>query len=313
MDVAVSLQGVVKTFGPTRALDGLDLEARHGEVHGFLGPNGAGKTVTIRVLLGLLRPDGGSVELLGGDPWRGRGRTAPPGGLRARRRQPLAHSSPAARSSTCSAGCGAASTPPGATSSIDRFDLDLRRKARTYSKGNRQKVALVAALRLRRRAATSSTSPPSGLDPLMEAVFQDCVEELAAQGRTVLLSSHILARSSALRSGDHHPARPDRAVGHPGSELRHLTRTTVIGEHGPTGRGPATRCRRARPGGRGRPRAPSTSTATTSTTSCATSPGFGIRSLTSHPPTLEELFLRHYGDELSDAGLDADGTRDHRP
>ncbi len=70
MSVALSLHGVVKSFGPTRALDGLDLEARHGEVHGFLGPNGAGKTVTIRVLLGLLRPDSGSVELLGGDPWR---------------------------------------------------------------------------------------------------------------------------------------------------------------------------------------------------------------------------------------------------
>src|SRR5919109_5562868 len=67
---AISITGLVKTFGPTRALDGLDLQVNTGEVHGFLGPNGAGKTTTIRVLLGLLRADAGTSRLLGGDPWR---------------------------------------------------------------------------------------------------------------------------------------------------------------------------------------------------------------------------------------------------
>ena len=67
---AIAASGLVKTFGSTRALDGLDLVVPTGEVHGFLGPNGAGKTTTIRILLGLLRTDAGRVTLLGGDPWR---------------------------------------------------------------------------------------------------------------------------------------------------------------------------------------------------------------------------------------------------
>src|SRR6266581_6921800 len=67
---AIEVAGLVKSFGRTRALDGLDLSVRTGEVHGFLGPNGAGKTTTIRILLGLLRADAGSARLLGGDPWR---------------------------------------------------------------------------------------------------------------------------------------------------------------------------------------------------------------------------------------------------
>src|ERR687885_2066447 len=70
MATAISVSGLVKTFGQTRALDGLDLTVRTGEVHGFLGPNGAGKSTTIRILLGLLRADAGEAELLGGDPWR---------------------------------------------------------------------------------------------------------------------------------------------------------------------------------------------------------------------------------------------------
>ena len=70
MGTAISISGLVKRFGPTLALDGLELEVRTGEVHGFLGPNGAGKTTTLRVLLGLLRADAGQVRLLGGDPWR---------------------------------------------------------------------------------------------------------------------------------------------------------------------------------------------------------------------------------------------------
>src|ERR687884_424341 len=133
MTTAIETAGLVKTFGRTRALDGLDLSVTTGEVHGFLGPNGSGKTTTIRILLGLMRADSGRAELLGA------------------------------------------------------FELDPRKKGRTYSKGNRQKVALVAAL------ASSAEllildEPTSGLDPLMEAVFQDCIREVTAEGRSVLLS-----------------------------------------------------------------------------------------------------------------------------
>ena len=192
----IDIRGLVKKFGTLRALDGLDLTVPRGEVHGLLGPNGAGKSTTIRVLLGLLRKDAGEVLLFGGDPWSeaadlhrrlayvpgevnlwpnltggevidllGRLR----GGLdRARR-----------------------------TALLERFELDPTKKARTYSKGNRQKVGLVAALASDVELLVLD-EPTSGLDPLMEATFQDCIRDVRAQGRTVLLSSHILAEVEAL-------------------------------------------------------------------------------------------------------------------
>src|SRR5436309_15776675 len=197
MTTAIDVAGLVKNFGRTRALDGLDLIVARGEVHGFLGPNGAGKTTTVRVLLGLLRADSGTARLLGGDPWReatelhrrlayvpgdvtlwpnlsggevidllGRLR----GGLDRTRRADL----------------------------LERFDLDPRKKGRTYSKGNRQKVALVAALASNVELLLLD-EPTAGLDPLMEEVFRQVVrEELQRDGKTVLLSSHILAEVDAL-------------------------------------------------------------------------------------------------------------------
>ena len=192
----IEVSGLRKEFGTTVALDGLDLSVAAGEVHGFLGPNGSGKTTTIRVLLGLLRADGGTTRLLGGDPWRdavtlhrrlayvpgdvtlwpnltggevidllGRLR----GGLDAKRKAEL----------------------------LDRFDLDPTKKARAYSKGNRQKVALVAALASDAELLILD-EPTSGLDPLMEAIFRGCAEEERARGRTMLLSSHILSEVEAL-------------------------------------------------------------------------------------------------------------------
>jgi ABC-2 type transport system ATP-binding protein len=291
----IDISGLHKSFGPTHALDGLDLQVRAGEVHGFLGPNGAGKSTTIRVLLGLLRADAGTVRLLGGDPWRdaaplhrrlayvpgdvslwpnltggevidllGRLR----GGLDPRRRSEL----------------------------LDRFELDPAKKGRSYSKGNRQKVALVAALSSDAELLLLD-EPTSGLDPLMEAVFQECIREMKAEGRTVLLSSHILAevealcdRVSIIRAG---------RVVQSGTlaDLRHLTRTTVVAETVRHADGLS-----AVPGVLD----PQLSDGRVSfqvesdhlDEAIRHLSALGIRSLVSHPPTLEELFLRQYGDDV---------------
>ena len=295
MENAIEAAGLVKTFGRTRALDGLDLTVARGEVHGFLGPNGSGKTTTIRVLLGLLRADAGSVRMLGGDPWadavalHGRLAYVPGdvtlwpavtggevidligrlrGGLDPRRRDEL----------------------------LKRFDLDPRKKARTYSKGNRQKVALVAGL-----ASTAELllldEPTSGLDPLMESVFQQCIQELRQEGRTVLLSSHILAEVEALCDRVS-IIRLGRTV-ETGTltELRHLTRTSISVETAE----PLT-------GIEGMPGVHDVvlnhTHARFDVDAQQLDPvmrrlaELGVRSLTSTPPTLEDMFLRHYGDEL---------------
>jgi ABC-2 type transport system ATP-binding protein len=297
MTAAISVSGLVKTFGHVRALDGLDLEVATGEVHGFLGPNGSGKSTTIRVLLGLLRADAGRVRLLGGDPWHdavelhrrlayvpGEVNLWPNlsggevidllgtlrGGLDRRRRDEL----------------------------LERFDLDPRKKARTYSKGNKQKVALVAALASNAELLLLD-EPTSGLDPLMEAVFQETVRDMTQDGRTVLLSSHILAEVEAL--GDRVSIiRLGRTV-ESGTlaELRHLTRTSIAVDtvEPPTGLD-------ALPGVHDLVVDDHRATFDVDTADIDATmrhlTGLGIRSLVSQPPTLEELFLRHYGDELSE-------------
>jgi ABC-2 type transport system ATP-binding protein len=296
MPPAISVTGLTKTFGHVRALEELDLEVAPGEVHGFLGPNGAGKSTTIRVLLGLLRADSGTATLLGGDPWHdavalhrrlayvpgevtlwpnlsggevidllGRLR----GGIDRHRRDVL----------------------------LERFELDPTKKGRTYSKGNRQKVALVAALASDAELLILD-EPTSGLDPLMEAIFQDTIREMTDDGRTVLLSSHILAQVEAL-CDRLTIIRAGRTVEHGTlADLRPLTRTAIAAEterpvtgldelpgvHNVVLDGPRARfdVDTARLDG-----------ALTHLT------GFGVRTLTSQPPTLEELFLRHYGDEIA--------------
>jgi ABC-2 type transport system ATP-binding protein len=294
---AIDVEALVKTFGSFRALDGLDLQVGTGRVHGFLGPNGSGKTTTIRVLLGLLRADSGRVTLLGADPWRdaveihrriayvpgdvslwpkltggeiidmfGRLR----GDLDPRRRDDL----------------------------LERFELDPTKRARTYSKGNRQKVALVAGL------ASSAElllldEPTSGLDPIMEAVFQETIREATADGRTVLLSSHILGEVEALCDSVS-IIRAGRTV-QTGTleELRHLRRTTLVAD---------TR----RPvqdlddlAGvtvveRGETHIHLEVDAQELDTVVHRLAHAGLVALVSTPPTLEELFLQHYGDELAD-------------
>ena len=225
MTDAIAVSGLVKSFGAKRALDGFDLTVRTGEVHGFLGPNGAGKSTTIRVLLGLLRADAGDVRLLGGDPWRDavalhRRLAYVPGEVN------LWPNLSGGESIDVLGRLRGGLDPARRDALIDRFELDPRIKGRAYSKGNRQKVALVAALAADVELLLMD-EPTSGLDPLMEAVFQQVVQEAAADGRTVLLSSHILAEVEALCRRVT-IIRQGRAV-QSGSleELRSLTRTTV--------------------------------------------------------------------------------------
>ena len=296
---AISMREVVKSYGRVRALDGLDLEVARGEVHGFLGPNGAGKSTTIRILLGILRHNSGTVRLLGEDPWS----KAVPlhrrlayvpgdvelwpgltggeaidlfarlrGGVDRRRRDEL----------------------------IERFDLDPRKKGRTYSKGNRQKVALISAL-------TSDVElflfdePTSGLDPLMEVEFQNAVRELAADGRTVLLSSHILAQVEALADRVSIIRQGVTVESGTLADLRHMTRTTMVVR---TDRPAAV------PG-----EAPGVHSVRfdddeaslevdgdrVDDVARALAP-LGVRSLVAHPPTLEQLLIRYYG---ADAGQES--------
>ncbi|WP_039797822.1 ABC transporter ATP-binding protein [Nocardia araoensis] len=291
MSDIIEVRDLRKTFGHVTALDGLDLTVADGEIHGFLGPNGAGKSTTIRVLLGILRASGGQARLFGRDPWvdavalhrelayvpgdvtlwpaLSGGETIDllsrmRGGLDEKRRDEL----------------------------IERFDLDPRKKARTYSKGNRQKVALVAAL-ASDAPLLLLDEPTSGLDPLMEQVFRECVREAQERGATVLLSSHILSevevlcdRVTIIRAG--------RTVESGSlSDLRHLSRTSITaeltGDAGDLSRIPGVEDIEL----------------DDHTLRCQVDNEHlgelirvlgdaGVRSLTSTPPTLEELFLRHY-------------------
>jgi ABC-2 type transport system ATP-binding protein len=306
MSSAIRIEQLVKTFGSTRALDGLDLEVRPGEVHGFLGPNGSGKTVTIRILLGLLRSDSGTVSLLGGDPWRDAvelhrhiayvpgdvnlwpnlsggetidllARLRGGGGRRGRQNVDVAKRDQL----------------------IERLALDPTKKSRTYSKGNRQKVALIAGLSSDAELLLLD-EPTAGLDPLMESVFQECVLEATDEGRTVLLSSHILAeveklcdRVTIIRQG--------RAV-QTGTldEMRHLTRTSIsVATDRPiTGLDTITGVHDVVVDD-GHVMFDVDAGALDETIRHLSS--FGVRSLVSQPPTLEELFLRHYGDVLAPA------------
>ncbi len=291
MASVLRMSAVTKRFGSTLALDAFDLEVVTGEIHGFLGPNGAGKSTALRMALGLLRADGGEVELLGGDPWRdaptlhrrlayvpgevslwpqlsggeiidllGRLR----GGLDAARRDEL----------------------------IEEFELDPTRKARGYSKGNRQKVALIAALASDVELLLLD-EPTGGLDPLMEALFQRHMVAERERGRTVLLSSHMLSEVEALcdsvtiiRSG--------RRVEHGSlADLRHLTATRIsatvtsppvdLDEWDGVSEVELDEGRVAF--------VVSAADLPATMTRLAT---FGITAITSHPPTLEELFLRQY-------------------
>jgi ABC-2 type transport system ATP-binding protein len=290
---AIEVTGLRKSFGRTCALDGLDLTVSSGEVHGFLGPNGSGKTTTIRTLLGLIRADAGTARLLGGDPWREatvlhRRLAYVPGDvtlwpnlsggevidLLGRLRGGLDHKRKAVL--------------------LEKFELDPAKKSRAYSKGNRQKVALVAALASGAELLILD-EPTAGLDPLMEAVFRECAEEERRAGRTILLSSHILSEVEALCDRVT-IIRAGRAVESGAlADLRHLTRTSI---HAELARAPAGLAGLAGVHDLDvvgtRVQCQVDNSALDEVLSRLTEAG--VRSLVSQPPTLEELFLRHYSD-----------------
>ncbi|WP_432248583.1 ATP-binding cassette domain-containing protein [Streptomyces sanyensis] len=291
MTKAITVSGLHKSFGRTHALDGLDLDVAPGEVHGFLGPNGSGKSTTIRVLLGLLRADAGSVRVLGGDPWHDavelhRRIAYVPGDVTLWRN--LSGGEVIDLLGRLRGGLD----PARRAELVERFELDPTKKGRSYSKGNRQKVALVAAF-----ASDADLlildEPTSGLDPLMEGVFRSCVARERERGRTVLLSSHILSeveslcdRVSIIRQG--------RTV-ETGTlaELRHLTRTSVTAELAapPDGLAQLPGVHDLQVQGHRVSLQVDTDKIDAVLRSLT---GSGVRSLTSTPPTLEELFLRHY-------------------
>ncbi|HEX7134890.1 MAG TPA: ABC transporter ATP-binding protein [Iamia sp.] len=304
-DLAIEVDGLRKRFGATVALDGLDLRVGPGEVHGFLGPNGAGKSTTIRVLLGLLRVDGGTVRLLDGDPWRDavalhRRLAYVPGDVDLWPN--LTGGEAIDVISRLRGGLDRARRD----AMVERFGLDPTKRGRTYSKGNRQKVALVAALAADVELLVLD-EPTSGLDPLMEAVFQDCIREARAEGRTVLLSSHILAEVEALCDRVSIIRQGRTVESGTLDELRHLTRTSIDAEveEEPAGLD-------ALAGVHGLSVVDKRVRFDVDTPQLAAAiarlSGLGIRSLASHPPTLEELFLRHYGDDVAAGGDGEDGA-----
>jgi ABC-2 type transport system ATP-binding protein len=301
----IEIQNLTKRFGAVQALDGLDLTVRAGEVHGFLGPNGAGKSTTIRILLGLAKADSGSVRLLGSDPWTDavelhRQIAYVPGDVT------LWPSLTGGETIDLLARMRGGIDEKRRTELIERFDLDPHKKARTYSKGNRQKVSLISAFSSR-AGLLLLDEPSSGLDPLMESVFQQCVREARDRGATVLLSSHILAETEALcervtiiRSGKTIES---------GSldSMRHLSRTSIKAEM--TGDpGDLTRIKGVEnvsvEGNTLRAQVESDSLGEL----IRVLGDAGVRSLLSQPPTLEELFLRHY---KTAGGPDSKGQRGH--
>ncbi|MGW6605627.1 ABC transporter ATP-binding protein [Streptomyces sp. NPDC055036] len=300
MTKAITVAGLHKSFGRTHALDGLDLAVETGEVHGFLGPNGAGKSTTIRVLLGLLRADSGAAQLLGRDPWKDavelhRRVAYVPGDVTLWRN--LSGGEVIDLYGRLRGGLD----PARRADLVERFELDPTKKGRTYSKGNRQKVALVAAFASDVDLLILD-EPTSGLDPLMEEVFQRCVEEERDRGRTVLLSSHVLSEVEALCDRVSIIRKGVTVESGSLSELRHLTRTSVSaelsGEPNGLGRLPGVHDLDIQ-GKRVRLQV-DTNKLDAVLRSLSES---GIRSLTSTPPTLEELFMRHYAaDDASAAG-----------
>jgi ABC-2 type transport system ATP-binding protein len=301
----IETSGLTKRFGGAHALDGLDLSVSAGEVHGFLGPNGAGKSTTIRILLGLMRKSGGEASVLGKDPWRDsvaihRELAYVPGDVA------LWPNLSGGETIDLLTGLHGGADAKLRADLIRDFEFDPRKKGRSYSKGNRQKVALIAAF-ARRSSLYVLDEPTSGLDPVMEAVFRAQVARVKADGATVLLSSHILSeveelcdRVTIIRAG----VAVERGTL---SELRHLTSTsftavTAAPESAFAGLPGVAHVRRE---GEALRFDVETDAVAAAIAALAAHP---VSALTVTPPSLEELFLRHYGDHLDPTGTPADGA-----
>jgi len=296
MSEAIAVSGLRKSFGRTRALDGLDLTVRTGEVHGFLGPNGAGKTTTLKVLLGLLRPDAGDVQLLGGDPWRDtatlhRRLAYVPGDVS------LWPNLTGGEVIDLLGRLRGGLVPSRRVDLLERFRLDPTVKCRGYSTGNRQKVALIAALASDVELLLFD-EPTLGLDPLMEGKFRECVNEERARGRTVLLSSHILGEVEALCERVTIIRHGRTAESGSLNDMRHLTRTSIVADlvAPPAGLAAVPGVHDLEVTGDRAVFQVDTSTLDEVLKVLVES---GVRNLVCTPPTLEELFLRHYGEAVT--------------
>ncbi len=295
----IEIKGLSKSYRKQVALEGVNLNVKRGEVYGFIGPNGAGKSSTIRILLGMIKKDGGVVKILGKDPWDNAVEI----------HKKLAYIP------------GDVNLWPNLTGGevidflgrlngqvdsnlkqelLEKFQLNPKKKCRSYSKGNRQKVALVSAF-LSDAEVLILDEPTSGLDPLMEQVFQSCILELKKQGKTIFLSSHILAEVEALcdRVGI---IRQGKIV-EEGTldELRHLTRSTVTVQLNNQddikdieGIYDLLKLNE-------KWKFSVDTNAMVSVMQRLAS--MGIKSLVAEPPTLEELFIRHYGESDDGKGL----------
>ena len=295
MESVISIVGLDKSFGQTRALDGLDLHVERGEVHGFLGPNGAGKTTTIRILLGLIRADRGEARLFSRDPWNDatelhRRLAYVPGDVT------LWANLTGGEVIDLLGRLRGGLDPVKRKDLLERFDLDPTKKGRAYSKGNRQKVALVAALASDVELLILD-EPTAGLDPLMEAEFRAVINVDRHDGRTVLLASHILAEVEALCDRISIVREGRTVESGTLAQLRHLTRTTIAADLEATPAGLV-----------GLPGVHDLKVTDHRVEMEVDSDrlgevlshlaDLGIRGLVSHPPTLEELFMRHYRDEV---------------
>ena len=290
---AIDLAGLVKRYGRVTALDGFDLTVTRGEVHGLLGPNGAGKSTTMRILLGILRHDSGRVRLLGGDPFSDavalhRRLAYVPGDVE------LWPNLTGGEAIDLFARLRGGADRNRRDELIERFDLDPRKKGRTYSKGNRQKVALIAALASDVELLLLD-EPTAGLDPLMEAVFQECIHEAKRAGRTVLLSSHILAQVEVL--ADRISIVRQGRIVETGTldDLRHLSRTSVSVRTGEpiTGLNERAGVHNVLSEGEHVRFDADTEHLPAIMRDLA---GHGVQAIPAPPRTLEQLLLRHYGD-----------------
>jgi ABC-2 type transport system ATP-binding protein len=292
---AIRTDALTKRYGATLALDSLNLTVNRGEVYGYLGPNGSGKTTTIRLLLGLHRPSGGHAEVFGVDAWRDP--------VQAHRRVAYVAGEPflwpaltGAETFEFLARLHGTADAPYREQLVERFQLEPNKKIRALSKGNRQKVQLIAALASRADLLLLD-EPTSGLDPLMEVVFRDCIKEARQRGQTVFLSSHILSEVEALcdRVGI---LREGRLVDEGTLEqLRHLAAQTVE----VTFSGPAPQIEPL-PGVQAQSAGPNALrfevsgdiAPLISALAEAGAGGHPIATLNSREPSLEEIFLHHY-------------------